>query len=101
MNLRNWNKAHTYGLLLGLITPLLFIPIVLFIRAQIDDYNFTGLWNQMTYSKDARGINISLAAIANLVWFHLFMRREKYPLGMGVILATFVYLLYIVYLKFL
>ncbi len=98
MNLRNWSKQHTWGLLLGVITTLISIPIVLFIYSKI--YNDESIWFRFSINKVVQSKMFSLASITNLIWFHLSMRWEKYPLGMGVILATFINLLIILYLKF-
>ncbi len=100
MNLRPWTKQHTIGVLLGLLTPLICIPLVVFIRSYVQDMGtFERLWDQLSFSRDARGLTVSLAVIGNLLWFHLSMRKENYKRGTGVILGSMVYLLYIVYIK--
>lgn len=43
---------------------------------------------------------ITIAIIANLGWFYLFLNKEKYSIAMGVILGTIVFAPYIVYIKF-
>ena len=101
MNLRNWSKQHTLGLLLGIITTLISLPIVMFIYSKI--YQDDSIWSKVfeIKLKTIQSKMISLASITNLIWFHLLMRREKYQLGMGIIMATVINLLIILYLKFI
>lgn len=94
MNLRNWSKYHTFGLLTGIASPFVFIPIIIFLSAALGS---PMLW--FLYVVKAK--IISLACIPNLAWFHLSIRRKNYDFGMGIILATFIYLLVIIYYKFL
>jgi hypothetical protein len=42
---------------------------------------------------------LSLAIIANLLWFYLTINREKYGLGMGIIAGTILYLPYVLYVN--
>jgi hypothetical protein len=42
---------------------------------------------------------LSLAIIANLFWFYLSLNRERYELGMGIILGTILYLPYVLYVN--
>ena len=99
MNLRNWSKQHTLGLLLGIITTIISLPIVMFIYSKI--YQDDSIWGKFSYLKVVQSKMFSLASITNLIWFHLLMRREKYQLGMGIIMATVINLLVILYLKFI
>lgn len=100
MNLRNWSKQHTLGLLLGILTTVIALPLVMFIYSKI--YNDPYVWYRFfeVKLKSFQSQMLSLASIPNLIWFHMAMRREKFPLGMGVILATFINLLVILFLKF-
>ena len=100
MNLRNWSKQHTLGLLLGILTTAISLPIVMFIYSKI--YQDEAIWAKVfdIKLKTMQSKMVSLASITNLVWFHLLMRREKYQLGMGIIMATVINLFIILYLKF-
>lgn len=100
MNLRNWSMDHTKGLLLGIITPLLVIPLVIFIIALSQDYYFEYLWNKFTLSGPYRIKIMTISIIANLVWFYLFLNKERYNIAMGVILGSICFAPYIVYIKF-
>ena len=101
MNLRSWSKQHTWGLLLGILTTLVAIPLVMLILTQLDNQEFASIWYRFKILSSEKSRIISLASIANLIWFHFFLRSEKYPVAMGVILATVLNLLLILYFKFI
>jgi hypothetical protein len=100
MNLRKWNLAHTKGLLVGLISPFVFIPIVIFIMAWLQNYSFDTIWYKFTNGVVFRGKYLSISCISNLLWFYMSLNREKYNFAMGVILGTICYLPYILYINF-
>jgi hypothetical protein len=100
MNLRNWNINHTKGLLIGLITPLLFVPVVLLLIGWTQDYQFAHLWAKFSHSMPYRIKIMTISIIANLIWFYVFLNREKWNMAMGIIVGTLVYAPYIVYIKF-
>ncbi|MDX2361105.1 MAG: hypothetical protein QNK23_09880 [Crocinitomicaceae bacterium] len=100
MNLRNFTKEHVKGMLLGIITPLIFVPIVVFILSLVEDEYFKWLWAKFL-TIDAYQVKvITLAIIANLGWFYLFLNKERYNIAMGVILGSVAYAPYIIYVKF-
>lgn len=101
MNLRNWNKNHVIGMLLGLITPLLFVPVVLLIISWMQDYYFTQLWFKLMTNVPYQVRIITLSIISNLFWFYFFLNREHYDRAMGVILGSLLFAPYIIYIKFL
>lgn len=92
MNLRNWSRYHTYGILLGIITTIIFIIIIKQIYAA---FSLPQYW----FLHDTKSKLISLASIANLGWFHWFLKKKKTELAMGIILSTFINFIIIVYLK--
>lgn len=100
MNLRNWSKQHTYGLILGILTTLIAIPLVIFILAKFQNYTFENLWyNFINHAREKARI-LSLASIANLIWFHRSLGKENFSFTSGVILATILNLALSVYFKF-
>lgn len=101
MNLRRWTKEHTIGVVLGIITPIIFIPIVIWIYTLLEHLTFSKLWDLFKILNDIKGKFISLACIANLGWFHLSLKKNNYNRAMGLILATMLYLIIILYYKFL
>lgn len=101
MNLRNWSKGHTLGLLLGIATTIVCIPLVMFILSMVNNEAFSRLWFKFHVLHDWTSKIISLASIGGLIWFHFFLKREKWPYAMGIILATVINLFIILYFKFL
>lgn len=100
MNLRNWSKEHTKGLIIGIISPLIFMPIVMLILGWVQDYSFEQLWYKMLHNNPYRIKILTLSLISNLIWFYLFLNKENYGAGYGVIFGVLFYAPYIVYIKF-
>ena len=42
----NFNLQFLIGLLIGLLSPLFFLPIMLYFMGLDDGYDFSVLWNQ-------------------------------------------------------
>lgn len=100
MNLRNCGIAHTKGLIVGILSPLVFIPIVIFLLAWLQDFHFSRLWYMFQHDEMVRSKVVSISIISNLIWFYLTINREKYNFAMGVIIGTICYLPYIMYVNF-
>lgn len=100
MNLRKWSMDHTKGLLLGVVTPLLFIPLVLLVIAFSQNYDFEFLWYKFHLNGPYRIQIVTISIIANLVWFYIFLNKERYNFAMGIILGSVLYAPYIIYIKF-
>jgi len=92
MNLKYLSREHLYGLLLGLLTIVVFVPILLWV---FDLFNNTQYW----YLDRVKSKIISLATIANLGWFHWFIKKNKIDLAKGILAATFISFFVIVYFK--
>lgn len=101
MNLRNWTKNHTYGLIIGIISPLIFIPMVILMLSWIENFQFSQLMSKFMNASIVRSKIISIAIISNLIWFYLSLNREKWGLAMGIIVATMLFLPYILYVNFM
>jgi hypothetical protein len=101
MNLRNWTKQHSIGLLIGILTTAVAIPLTIVIYALLNKYEIENYFHRFSLNRIEKSKIISLASIANLLWFHTFLRQEKWPLAMGIILSTVLNLFAILYFKFL
>ena len=101
MNLKNWTKNHTYGLIIGIISPLIFIPLVILMLSWIENFQFSHLMSKFMDASIVRSKIISIAIISNLIWFYLSLNREKWGLAMGIIVATMLFLPYILYVNFM
>ena len=54
MNLRNWSMDHTKGVLLGVLTPLIVLPLVLLVISWTQDYYFEQLWKKFQLNNTYR-----------------------------------------------
>ena len=73
----NFNLQFLIGLLIGLLSPLFFLPIMLYFMGLADGYDFSVLWNQFISNNMNTSKYLSLALISNLIWFYFFLNREK------------------------
>jgi hypothetical protein len=101
MNFRNWGRKHTIGLVIGILSPLIFIPVVILMLSWFENYLFEQLWYKFVNDSTVRAKIVSLAIISNLIWFYMMLNREKWGLAMGIIVGTIVYLPYILYVNFI
>ena len=93
----NFTREHAIGLLIGVVSPLVFLPVVLLILSFAQNTSFNYLWDQVVQFPEYRSKYISLALISNLVWFYLFLNREKYNYSYGIILGMIVFVPYMIY----
>jgi hypothetical protein len=92
MKLKNFTKNHFYGLILGIATIVIFVPIIM---KAYEIFSVPQSWFQYRVKSKV----ISLASIANLGWFHYFIKKKRMGFATGILLATFVSFFVIVYLK--
>lgn len=100
MKLKNWNRNHTLGLITGLLIPIIVIPIVMVIIAWAQNFYIEQLWYKFKNSPSTMSKMFTLAVLANLGIFYVFLNKEKYNFAMGVILGSVCYLPLIVYFIF-
>ena len=95
----NKNKFdHQFiGLILGLLAPTL--GIIIFFYSKFSESNLSEF---LTISIQEKMLSplLSLCAVINLAVFYLFIQFDKLQTAKGIILATFIYGLAIVLLKF-
>lgn len=99
MKLRNWSFEHTKGMLLGLITPIVVVPLVLLFLSWVQNYYFDQVWSKFMYNSHYRIMIITISIIANLGWFYLILNRERFNFAMGIILGSMLYAPYVIYVK--
>jgi hypothetical protein len=95
-----WNVRVTVGMIIGILTPVLAIPLVMEIIALKDSFTFNRLWMEFLRSSTVQSKFVSLACIPNLGWFYLFLNKERYDLARGVIIGCGCFIPYIIYLVF-
>jgi hypothetical protein len=100
MNVRNWSKQHTFGLIVGIIAPMVFMPLIVWFMSKTQSFYFEQLWYKFLNNHAAQGKIISLSIIPNLIWFYWSLNKTKYNFAMGVIIGSAMYLPYILYLTF-
>lgn len=102
MNLRNWSKEHTKGLILGLLTIGVGIFIIIWFFSLKNGLSYAENFHRFTFLHEFTAKVISLAALGNLPWFHfLSLKRGNWALGQGVIIATVIDLLIMILFKFI
>lgn len=86
------------GLILGLIGPFIAFVIYYFIN-----YSYMTVSSFINYLKlgDTYTPIISLCVLVNLAIFYLFIWKEKYRGTRGVLASTFIWAIFVMYLKFL
>lgn len=100
MNLKNWTLDHTKGLILGILIPIVFMPIVVLLLSWIQDYYIEQLWDRFLHNNQYRIRIITISIIANLGLFYYFLNKERFNLAMGIILGSICFAPYIIYVKF-
>ncbi len=85
------------GLFLGLLAPS--IGILIFFYSKFSESNLSEFLTVSIQEKMLSPL-LSLCAVINLAVFYLFIQLDKLQTGKGIILATFIYGLAIVLLKF-
>jgi hypothetical protein len=85
------------GLVLGLLAPTL--GILIFFYSKFSESNLSEFLTVSIQEKMLSPL-LSLCAVINLAVFYLFIQFDKLQTAKGIILATFIYGLAIVLLKF-
>lgn len=92
------NAKLLYGFLIGLLAPFIIVFSIYLFKYnayELVDYVST------SYSTGMLAKTIALGAILNLAVFMLFINLRKERLARGVLIATFILGLFIVYIKYL
>ncbi|MBP5996087.1 MAG: hypothetical protein KA736_10345 [Crocinitomicaceae bacterium] len=92
-------KEHILGFLIGVLTPIVFLPLIVFILAQSRHSEFSYLWSQVNDSVEYLSRYLSLGLIPNLLWFYLFLNKEKYAYTRGIIFGMLIYAPFMVYVN--
>lgn len=92
-----WNIRNTAGLVIGAVSPLIVSPLTVLIVSKLQKYPFMLLWHRFLDSSLTQSRILSLAVIMNLIWFYIFLNRERWDLARGVVIGSALYLPFIVY----
>jgi hypothetical protein len=93
-------KHHVLGIIIGLASPLIFIPIVIFVFSLIQNYEFGRLWSDFKRFDAMQVKVITVSLLSNLIWFYRTLNKEFFNVGRGIIIGTLLFSPYIVYVKF-
>jgi|APMed6443717190_1056831.scaffolds.fasta_scaffold102538_2 hypothetical protein len=94
-----WNARMTVGTIIGVISPFLFIPLTIGLIAWSQNFMFSTLWTKFQHDVMVQSKFISLSIIPNLIWFYMFLNRERYDIARGIIIGSALFLPYIVYIN--
>jgi hypothetical protein len=94
-------KWITLGLTIGMISMLIFLPLVLKVVSWKYGVDFSFIWKQFCNDAKYTSKYLSLACIPNLIWFYIFLNKEKYDIARGIIIATLILVPYSIYVNFL
>lgn len=87
-----------WGFLPGIVLPPLFMVIYFFINVD-PDISYVAFFKEMVKERIFPAL-VAVSAIVNLVIFYVFMQKEKWNAGKGVIMATMIYALIMLVFKF-
>ena len=96
----NFNKQLLYVTLLGVITPILFLPVLVYFLSLSKGMDFDVVWGQISTNNMNTSKYLSLSMIVNLIWFYYFLNKEQYHLTRGIILGMICFAPYMVYIYF-
>ena len=85
--------------MIGIFTPIIFLPVIVFILAQSRHAEFSYLWSQVNDSVEYLSRDLYHGLIPNLLWFYLFLNKEKYAYTRGIIFGMLIYAPFMVYVN--
>lgn len=96
-----WNVRVTAGMVIGALSPLVIVPLTMLIIAWAQNFYFSVLWSKFFSDLAIMSKFISLSIIPNLVWFYVFLNKERYDLARGIIIGSALHLPFILYVNLL
>lgn len=95
----NWNSRTTVGMLIGILSPFICVPLTILILSWAQHYPFSLFWDRFFMDINVMSKFLSLSIIPNLIWFYLFLNRERYDLARGIIVGSALFLPFIIYVN--
>lgn len=96
---QNFNSAFFKGLAIGAISPLICLPLIVFILSQSYGQSFQYLWHQTLEFPEFSSRYLSLGLIGNLGWFYFFLNREQYFITRGIVFGMLLYAPFMIYVN--
>jgi hypothetical protein len=95
----NLNPSFFIGLAIGVFSPLILLPLIVFVLSQSYGQSFAYLWNQTLHFQEFLSRYLSLGLIGNLAWFYFFLNREQYFHTRGIIFGMLLYAPFMIYVN--
>jgi hypothetical protein len=95
----NWNARTTAGMLIGILSPFICVPLTILIISLTQHYPFSLFWDRFFVDLNVMSKFLSLSIIPNLVWFYVFLNKERYDLARGIIVGSALFLPFIIYVN--
>ena len=92
------NSGMLWGLIIGVVSPWIVMPIFIYAYSYVEHVSFERLWYNFFHLNTTMSRILSLCMIANLLWFYLFLNKERYGIARGIIIGTLVYFPFFIYL---
>lgn len=96
-----WNSRVTAGMIIGVLSPIVMVPVTMMLIAWAQNFYFSLLWSKFFTDLAIMSKFISLSIIPNLVWFYIFLNKERYDLARGIIIGSALFLPFILYVNLL
>lgn len=94
-----WTKENTLGLLIGIVSPFVFMLLIMFVTSDFIFAQFLSYCESVLSNFNYLSKYLSLGLISNLIWFYIFLNREKYGYTRGIILGMLCYVPFMVYVN--
>ncbi len=94
--MKKYNSIYI-GVLIGVLS--VFLSFIVFYLIRFNNISLTDYFGTLFHNKGILSPLLSLAGIPNLVFFYLFINKNKYKTARGIILATFILVLAVVLVK--
>lgn len=95
----NWNARTTTGMLIGILSPLICVPLTILVISLTQHYPFSLFWDRFFVDLNVMSKFLSLSIIPNLIWFYVFLNKERYDLARGIIVGSALFLPFIIYVN--
>lgn len=95
----SWNARVTAGMVIGVVSPLILVPLTMLVIAWAQNFYFSVLWSKFFSDLAVMSKFLSLSIIPNLVWFYFFLNKERYDLARGIIIGSALHLPFILYVN--
>ena len=94
--MKKYNSMYL-GVIIGVLTA--FLGFIVFYFIKFSDISLSDYFGILFHNKGILSPLLSLSGVPNLVFFYIFINKDKYKTARGLILATFILVLAVVLVK--